>query len=127
MINLTINSKKLIIFLLLVLLMVYFLAPRLVTAKETAIYNSVSVSSDSSGLANITTKTIIDGVVKENSHYETSGTNTLQVITKIEENTRSQTVGTTSLSQKSNAELLLMIERLNFLIQYYVLLLNKAS
>ncbi len=127
MINLTINSKKLIIFLLLVLLMVYFLAPRLVTAKETAIYNSVSVSSDSSGLANITTKTIIDGVVKENSHYETSGTNTLQVITKIEENTRSQTVGTTSLSQKSNAELLLMIERLNVLIQYYVLLLNKAS
>ncbi len=103
------------------ILLSVFIFPLAVHADTSSIINSVSVSSDGTGTAHTKTKTIINGVTVEDSTTNETGTY-MSVITQNGVTTSVE--ATTGEAQSRDAQLLMLIQQLKVLIQYYVSLLN---
>jgi ABC-type Na+ efflux pump permease subunit len=93
------------------------------TYAETAVSNSVSVSSTGDGASHASVKTSVNGVVVENSSVEGSGS----ITSYIETVNGSTTVHTTSNTLGHDEELIMLMQRLKALLHYYVSLLNAQS
>jgi len=103
------------------ILLSVFIFPLTTYADTTSVINSVSISSDGNGSAHTKTKTIINGVVIEDRTNNESGTFSSMITSDgVTTSVKTQT----GEAHSRDAQLLILIEKLKVLIQYYVSLLN---
>lgn len=95
-----------------------------VLAASTNVSNSISVSSSGDGVARSDVRTVINGEIIEDYHFEGNGI----VDTHVESRDGATTTHTlNSTADETAEELAVLLEKLKILMHYYVLLLNTIS
>ncbi len=98
--------------------------PTCTIAETASVSNSVSISSNGSGASHASLKTVVNGVVVEDQSIEGSGTLESHIVTVDGSTT---VYATTDGASTKERELLILLEKLNALLHYYVSLLNGQS
>ncbi len=98
--------------------------PTCTIAETASISNSVSISSNGNGTSHASLKTVVNGVVVEDRSVEGSGTLESHIVTANESTTVYTTTDNTGTEEQ---KLLILLEKLNALLHYYVSLLSAQS
>ena len=98
-------------------------------ADETSVHNSTNVMSNGAGTSHASVKTIINGVVVEDTTLNQPGS--IHTVHSIQSGTTTSTVVVNGQSIErsgdTNRDLELLIQKLKMLINYYVTLLNHTK